>query len=105
VDPLEDGISYAQWKADQLNRIFQEHGALKEPAKITADTVQDGLDKLARRNYSNKEPEREPGDITCDTRLAIYEEKGDEDDESRNVSLDSAISGGAAPSQADPRET
>ena len=41
----ECGISYAEWKAAQLNPIFAEHGVLGEPGRITAQTIQDGLAK------------------------------------------------------------
>ena len=37
-DP-ERGIPWAEWKADQLNRLFEEQGVLKQRAKITAATV------------------------------------------------------------------
>ena len=49
VDPDEQGISYAQWKADQLNAIFAEHGALGAPGRIVASTVEDGLTKQAEK--------------------------------------------------------
>jgi hypothetical protein len=45
----ERGIPYAQWKAAQLNRIFARQGALKEAGRITAETIQDGLDKESAR--------------------------------------------------------
>jgi hypothetical protein len=46
--PEAPGISYCAWKAEMLNRIFAEHGALKQPGRITAATVADGLRKLSR---------------------------------------------------------
>jgi hypothetical protein len=49
ADP-ESGIPYCQWRANQLNRLFAEHGTLKQPARITAQTVEHGLEKQARRN-------------------------------------------------------
>jgi hypothetical protein len=45
LDPEARGIPYTQCMDDQLIRIFAEHGTLKQPARITAATVQDGLDK------------------------------------------------------------
>jgi hypothetical protein len=42
-------IPYPAWKAAELNRIFAEHGVLGVPGRITAATVQDGLDKAALR--------------------------------------------------------
>jgi hypothetical protein len=60
IDPDERGISYAQWKAREPNRIFAEHGA-GGPGHITSATVQHGLEKEA-----NREPiePAEPQDAT-----------------------------------------
>jgi hypothetical protein len=44
-DPEAPGIPYATWKADQLNRIFAEHGTAG-PGRIKPETVQDGLLKF-----------------------------------------------------------
>ena len=38
-------MSYAEWKAQELNALFKQHGVLKQPARITPRTVQDGIDK------------------------------------------------------------
>lgn len=38
-------IPYDQWKAEELNRLFNEQGVLHEPARITAETVKDGIKK------------------------------------------------------------
>ena len=35
-------ISWAEWKARQLNRLFQEQGAIRQPGRITAETVRRG---------------------------------------------------------------
>ena len=32
-------MSWAEWKADALNRLFQKYGVLKQRARITAETV------------------------------------------------------------------
>jgi len=52
IDSEATGTLSAEWKADMLNRLFAEHGVLGEPAKITAATVQDGLNKFARAKRS-----------------------------------------------------
>ena len=45
VDPKPPmkNISYYQWKADELNRLFLEHGVMHQPARITAATVAHGM--------------------------------------------------------------
>jgi hypothetical protein len=45
ADP-ESGVPYAQWKAEMLNRIFAEHGVLKQPGRISPATIEDGLCKV-----------------------------------------------------------
>jgi hypothetical protein len=35
-------ISWAEWKARQLNRLFLDHGATGQPGRITAETVRRG---------------------------------------------------------------
>ena len=48
-DGSEDarGIPEAQWRADQLNRIFKEHGTAG-PGRIKPSTVKDGMLKQGR---------------------------------------------------------
>jgi hypothetical protein len=36
-------MSWAEWKAQMLNRLFQRQGVLKQRARITAETVRRGL--------------------------------------------------------------
>jgi hypothetical protein len=43
IDPEQRGIPYAKWKADQLNRLFLEQGAMRERARITPRTVEHGM--------------------------------------------------------------
>ena len=50
LDPDACGIPYAEWKAQELNRIFLERGAMGKPGEITAATVVDGLEKEAQRH-------------------------------------------------------
>jgi hypothetical protein len=38
----EQGVSWAEWKAAALNRLFQEQGVTGQPGRITAATVRDG---------------------------------------------------------------
>ena len=40
-------IPWAQWKADELNRLFQEQSSLRKPARITAETVTHGMKCLS----------------------------------------------------------
>jgi hypothetical protein len=42
-------ISWCEWKARALNRLFLEHGLTGEPGRITAETVRDGTKRAARR--------------------------------------------------------
>jgi hypothetical protein len=39
-----EGIPWAEWKAQELNELFRQHGT-GGPGHITAATVQDGLNK------------------------------------------------------------
>jgi hypothetical protein len=49
IDPDQTGIPYGEWQAARLNAIFAEHGVLGEPGRITAETVQGGLEKQAKK--------------------------------------------------------
>jgi hypothetical protein len=44
-----NGIPWAEWRTQSLNKLFQKQGVIKEPGKITAATVRHGL----KRNSSN----------------------------------------------------
>lgn len=46
VDPDEEGIPYAVWKAKQLNELFKQYGVQKEPARIQPWVIADGLKKF-----------------------------------------------------------
>ena len=35
-------ISYDQWKAEELNRLFHQLGKMGKPGQVTAATVRDG---------------------------------------------------------------
>jgi len=39
-------MSWAEWKAESLNRLFQRQGVLKQRARITAETVRRGENRL-----------------------------------------------------------
>ena len=41
-DPAVLGITWAEWKATMLNRLFQEQGVTGQPGRITAETVRHG---------------------------------------------------------------
>ncbi len=38
----EEGVPWPDWKAAELNRLFQERGATGQPGRITAATVRHG---------------------------------------------------------------
>jgi hypothetical protein len=38
----EQGVSWAEWKAAALNRLFQEQGVTGKPGRITAATLRHG---------------------------------------------------------------
>jgi hypothetical protein len=42
-------LSWAEWRATELNRLFKEHGLTGQPGRIMAAIVQHGLEKMARR--------------------------------------------------------
>jgi hypothetical protein len=42
MDWSRDGIPWADWKAEALNRLFLEQGVTGQPGKITAATVLQG---------------------------------------------------------------
>jgi hypothetical protein len=46
-------ITWAEWKAGEINRIFAEHGT-NGPGRITAATVEDGLEKTSRAGGSDE---------------------------------------------------
>jgi hypothetical protein len=43
--PAEEarGLPYAEWKAQQLNELFRQHGVMGQPGRISAATVADGI--------------------------------------------------------------
>jgi hypothetical protein len=42
-------ISWCEWKAREMNRLFQEHGLMGQPGQIKPKTTQDGMERAARR--------------------------------------------------------
>jgi len=44
----EPGVSWMEWKAAALNRLFQEQGVTGQPSRITAATVEHGEKKKGR---------------------------------------------------------
>jgi hypothetical protein len=42
-------ISWCEWKAGELNRIFQEHGLTGQPGRIKPETIRDDMERAARR--------------------------------------------------------
>jgi hypothetical protein len=48
------GISWADWKAAALNRLFQQQGVTGEPGNITAATVRHGEQKRGDQRRRNR---------------------------------------------------
>jgi hypothetical protein len=48
----ERGISWAEWKAAALNRLFREQGVTGQPGRITATTIRHGEAGLGRKSGS-----------------------------------------------------
>lgn len=46
---IERWISYAQWKADELNRLFKEQGVTGQLGSITPETIRHGSEANASR--------------------------------------------------------
>ena len=46
LEPELRWMSWYEWKAESLNRMFQKYGVLKQRGRITAETVRDGEEKL-----------------------------------------------------------
>jgi hypothetical protein len=44
-----DGVPWAEWKAAELNRLFQETGATRQVGQIIARTVEHGERSLDRK--------------------------------------------------------
>ena len=42
-------ISWCEWKAREMNRLFQKHGLTGQPGQIKPETIQDGMERGARR--------------------------------------------------------
>jgi hypothetical protein len=42
-------ISWCEWKAREMNRLFQEHGLTEQPGQIKLETIKDGLERGERR--------------------------------------------------------
>jgi len=45
INPEQRGIPYANWMAEQLNRMFLDQGLMRQLARITAATVAHGMTK------------------------------------------------------------
>jgi hypothetical protein len=43
-----DPLTYLEWKAKELNALFEAHGATGEPGKVTVATVRHGWRPLGR---------------------------------------------------------
>ena len=42
VDADSPGVPWAEWKAEALNRLFEEQGVTGQPGQITAATIRHG---------------------------------------------------------------
>jgi hypothetical protein len=47
--PEPAGVPYFEWKAREMNRLFQEHALTGQPGQIKPETIQDGLERRVRR--------------------------------------------------------
>ena len=43
-------ISWFEWKAREMNRLFQEHGLTGQPGQIKPETIQDGVERGTQRD-------------------------------------------------------
>jgi len=43
-------ISWCEWRAREMNRLFREHGLMGQPGQIKPETIQDGLERGVRRD-------------------------------------------------------
>jgi hypothetical protein len=49
-------MSWPEWRAQMLNRLFQRQGVLKQRARITAATVRRGMAAESIRQKDSKGP-------------------------------------------------
>jgi hypothetical protein len=71
-----EGISWEEWKAAALNRLFHKQGAVGSPGHITSKTVSDGERKWRTRNPEpstivRSEPQREGDKVWTPNRQKI----------------------------------
>ena len=52
-------MSWEEWRAQMLNRLFQRQGVLKQRARITPETVKHGENRLTTQKFYASE-ERKP---------------------------------------------
>jgi|SRR5580658_5966266 hypothetical protein len=52
----DGGVSWAEWKAAALNRLFQEQGTPGQPGRITAETVRHGERSRGRMSDNDSPP-------------------------------------------------
>jgi hypothetical protein len=54
----ERWLSWYQWKAEALNRLFREQGRTGEAGKITAETVEHGEKPLLAEMKQHAQPDQ-----------------------------------------------
>jgi hypothetical protein len=56
--PPERPMSWSEWKAAALNRLFREYGTSGQPGRITAETVRHGecMEQLEQRRKGRVRP-------------------------------------------------
>jgi hypothetical protein len=59
------GMSWAEWKAAELNRLFEDQGVTGEPSRITAATVQHGERRLGEPAVATRQAVHRPHRGTC----------------------------------------
>jgi len=65
-EPIERAVPWAEWKAAQLNQVFEQQGVTGKPGRITADTVRrsNDRDNANEANLNTKETTRSASPVS-----------------------------------------